>query len=442
MLSAGVALACLASSAVVSAGQVAGVAMVPGESAGAGALARGLLEAIRGRRFSDEREAVGALGELGPAGVDAVIRLMGEPGLAVDERIAVFGVARSLFMDPMMDAARPALGVTFDAVELSRGAPAGGPRWGVRVVATSPGFPSRAILEPGDVIVAIDGRAIGDLPDGIELPGDGWVSAGGAGVRETAHFQYAILSSDPGRSLELSIARGMQMLRLAVPLGRFAELGRPVPDSAVLPGAFLFRMWRVLGERPALDIPVLPGPTITPPVGGSERRVAVSSRATDGFGMRVWLDYGESVLAPGGTAPHVATPDLRLHFDAGTAPRAERVAALRRVDEGERDRQAASLRMRLRRLQTELSTSHRMLVGDAWRRRAGDAPAIDAPGWWGDAAAFNRAGEGLPMPPGWELERLGELRDVVRALHELAAAATAGGPVTAPGQQPAPNDVK
>lgn len=120
---------------------------------------------------------------------------------------------------------------------------------GIVIGGTVEGFDSRLVLQPGDVIRTINGRAVADQPQ----------------------FQAAIVSHDPNDEVPLSVLRKGEPLSLTVRLGPYYKLGNPrrfgglddqgarVPEDRTLEQAWRVRLARIAKVASAQ----LPGPIDT-----------------------------------------------------------------------------------------------------------------------------------------------------------------------------------
>ncbi len=119
---------------------------------------------------------------------------------------------------------RAGLGVSFRPL-IEEGAAAG-----VRIDLVVDGFPASEFLQPGDVIVEIDGESLVDAGE----------------VRADTPLRHAILSHDPGDVLDMVVRRGEEELELTVPTGSFEDLrNAQTPNARLLQGAWEWRMERL-----------------------------------------------------------------------------------------------------------------------------------------------------------------------------------------------------
>lgn len=103
---------------------------------------------------------------------------------------------------------------------------------GIRLNTVMDQFPASDVLEPNDLVVAVDGRSV--------------IGSG------TLVFQSTILSHDPGETMQMTIIRGAEEMTLRVPLGSFSQLNQAraqSPSSTVLDEAWRIRRGR-LGLTP------------------------------------------------------------------------------------------------------------------------------------------------------------------------------------------------
>lgn len=112
--------------------------------------------------------------------------------LSVEQRQRLLEAARQRFMGTP----RAALGVRFSPTVL---------RERVVIERTFPQFPSSKVLEPGDLIVEVEGEKLRGYDSQLVLGGH-------------------IISRDPGQTLSLIVRRGEQKLSLEIELGRFSDL--------------------------------------------------------------------------------------------------------------------------------------------------------------------------------------------------------------------------
>lgn len=134
-------------------------------------------------------------------------RALADPAISLEQRTRLIEAARAKFIV----APRAALGVQFDSLQPSRAV----------ISKTFPAFPAAALLQPGDEIVRVGEQSVTEEGWGVVRP--------------------KILSRDPGQSLEMTIRRNGQDLRLAVPLGKFSDLPQARMDSWDLQAAWLER---------------------------------------------------------------------------------------------------------------------------------------------------------------------------------------------------------
>jgi len=121
-------------------------------------------------------------------------------------RHRVMGVLRHRFLTEQADAMFPAGGR--GAIGVSHrllGEQQGGPVRGAQVVATLPGFPGHAILEPGDVITAVAGRPL----------------AGGEGVEVLSE---RVQRMEQGESIGLTVWRAGRTREVSLELGSMNAL--------------------------------------------------------------------------------------------------------------------------------------------------------------------------------------------------------------------------
>lgn len=144
-------------------------------------------------------------------------QMLAERRLSPEQRERLMDVARSKFMS----SPRAAMGIRFFMAITSR----------VVIEKTYPGFSAYDVLEPGDVIVSVDG-----------------VRLEGPASRPT--MQSQIISRDPGDMLNLVVRRGKQTLNVQVALGSFADLDQPNMSLNML-----LRAWDARTQRfaPVVD---------------------------------------------------------------------------------------------------------------------------------------------------------------------------------------------
>lgn len=154
--------------------------------------------------------------------VRALVALMSRPGLSAEqtERLAQLGEAA------MRASPRAALGVSFDLNERPEDE-------GVRItmLLKPEFFPAAKVLRAGDVLMRL----------------------GGMRVRSTYDARVAIVSGDPGQSIEAEILRDNVPMKLQVPLGRWSDLERDrnrFGDG--LTESLLRQAWSVRLEREGL----------------------------------------------------------------------------------------------------------------------------------------------------------------------------------------------
>ncbi|MBL8990373.1 MAG: PDZ domain-containing protein [Phycisphaerae bacterium] len=136
-----------------------------------------------------------------------VERALANPALTLEQRTRLIEAARAKFYA----APRAALGVQFDSLQPSRAV----------ISKTFPAFPAAAMLQPGDEIIRVGDQSVTEEGWGVVRP--------------------KILSRDPGQSLDMTIRRNGEDLRLAVPLGKFTDLPQARMDSWDLQAAWLER---------------------------------------------------------------------------------------------------------------------------------------------------------------------------------------------------------
>jgi hypothetical protein len=101
---------------------------------------------------------------------------------------------------------------------------------GVRIERVVDGFPAKEFLEPGDVIVEIDGQSLKET----------------TGLRSDTALRHAILSRDPGEPISVVVQRDDERLAMEIPTGSFEQLREALrPDARLLQGAWRWRMDRV-----------------------------------------------------------------------------------------------------------------------------------------------------------------------------------------------------
>lgn len=138
-------------------------------------------------------------------------QMLAERRLSPEQRERLMDVARSKFMS----SPRAAMGIRFFMAITSR----------VVIERTYPGFSAYDLLEPGDIIVSVDG-----------------VKLEGPASRPT--MQSQIISRDPGEVLNLVVRRGKQTLNVQVGLGSFADLDQPNMSLTML-----LRAWDARTQR-------------------------------------------------------------------------------------------------------------------------------------------------------------------------------------------------
>ncbi len=144
--------------------------------------------------------------------VDGLLGLLAETPLSPESHRRVARAAFELFRSTP----RAGMGVEFDIPNTqSRGVPIKRP---------IPNFPAFELLQPGDVILSVDGAAL----------------------TNSEHLGAIIVSHDPGDVLEIELERSGETLVLDVPLGSFSALGqRSRVDIGRLDAAFAQRRMRL-----------------------------------------------------------------------------------------------------------------------------------------------------------------------------------------------------
>jgi len=147
--------------------------------------------------------------------------------LSPEQRARVASVLRQRFFQ----SPRAGLGVSFEPTPDNSG---------VRINRVLENFPVSDFLEVGDVL---------ERARGIDL-------AGPQTTRATTTLRYAILSLEPGETLEVAVRRDGETVEMEIPTGSYAALGNPAAINARM----LENAWRVrerrLGLVPARAAPM------------------------------------------------------------------------------------------------------------------------------------------------------------------------------------------
>ena len=137
-------------------------------------------------------------------------------GLTPEQRARVSSVLRLRFFQ----SPRAGLGVSFEPTPDSSG---------VRINRVLENFPVSDFLEVGDVL---------ERARGIDL-------TGAQTTRATNTLRYAILSLEPGETLEVAVRRDGETREMEIPTGAYAALGNPAAINARM----LENAWRVRERR-------------------------------------------------------------------------------------------------------------------------------------------------------------------------------------------------
>ncbi len=149
------------------------------------------------------------------ASLSQIEQFLKQPGITEEQRLRLMNIGRHRFMiEP-----RAAMGVTFDQ-------PIDG---GIMIRGAVAGYDSSSVLEPGDIIMAMDGRRIRTQDD----------------------LRSSIVSYDPGDSVILTLKRRGVTQDVALTLGSYAML----PQAANLYEGLLLQAWAVRIERLGLADP-------------------------------------------------------------------------------------------------------------------------------------------------------------------------------------------
>jgi len=136
--------------------------------------------------------------------------------LTPEQRARVSSIIRLRFFD----APRAGLGVSFEpSIDGS----------GVVINRVLPEFPVSEFLVVGDAI---------EIARGIDLTGE-------QSPRATTMLRYAILSLEPGETLDVVVRRNGERMEMSIPTGSYAQLGNPANLNARL----LENAWRVRERR-------------------------------------------------------------------------------------------------------------------------------------------------------------------------------------------------
>lgn len=201
------------------------------------------------------REREGALQELlDLAWVDlrAVEPLLDDPSLSPEQHLRLERVALEMFLR----GSRAGMGIQF-GTEVPAGVP---------ISATVQGFDAHRVLEAGDVVLRVDGHEMTSRRD----------------------LQIAIIASDPGDRLELTLIRDGGVRTVSVELGSFEALG----SAGALDRGLLRAAWRYRRDTAREQ----PRPLLAIELGGWEQRLAQApaspapSRVAAGGAARGGLD--------------------------------------------------------------------------------------------------------------------------------------------------------
>ncbi len=178
-----------------------------------------LLEAMNSDKLSVRETAERELAALPGITLGQIERIARSDGLTPEQAYRLRQVGRRLFdLRPLAG-----MGVQFQE---------GPSDEGVVITNTIVGFPARDVLEPLDVIQALNGQP----------------------MRTQNDLRWAILSRDPGDVLSLVVKRGDKILEVEVRLGRFGDLPNAQRlDKAAMAYAFGERWSRGVGE-PLVDM--------------------------------------------------------------------------------------------------------------------------------------------------------------------------------------------
>lgn len=175
-----------------------------------------VLEALNDDDFAQREAATRALLRDNRVDIELIERCLAQP-LTWEQRdrlmrVAEHHVLRSLRLMhrerlPGWSDGGASIGLTQAGVPA--GEEPGVDRHAIRVMQTFPGFPAHAVLEPGDLIVAVDGRGIAGIGDAMGVAGA---------------FGELIRSYKPGQTIRLSLVRSGRAMDVDVELASYNVL--------------------------------------------------------------------------------------------------------------------------------------------------------------------------------------------------------------------------
>ena len=146
--------------------------------------------------FAQRQEATASLLSDSTISLQTIEGWLADASLSPEQHTRLLHVGRARFA--LMP--RGGLGVQFGVMDLDRGA---------AIARTVEGFDAANWLQPGDVIIEVDGRPVGGSGD----------------------LRMEIISRTPGEALPLRVNRVGEIIEVAPKLGDYSALGNPAPLS-------------------------------------------------------------------------------------------------------------------------------------------------------------------------------------------------------------------
>ncbi len=186
------------------------------------ATVRALVDKLDSDDYAQRKIATSSLSSMEDFDRAALADVLAGDGLSFEQRERLEGIALTMFQrEP-----RAGLGVQFDLQREVMGA---------AISRAIDGFDAARVLQPQDVVVAVDGQRIGGQSD----------------------LRFAIISRAPGETLPLTIVRDGEELEVAPVLGDYRMLGSAAPlrvtDLLIAWRMWLDRLGMSDGAEPTID---------------------------------------------------------------------------------------------------------------------------------------------------------------------------------------------